>query len=341
VAIQFRNRQQQATILDPQKGYEETTLSLETRWDPLTQRTARVLDLPIKKLDPFDIEEFFKETGNVQCPFCPGALEEVTPRFTDDFIKGGQLRSGEVRVFPNKLPFDRYCAVVVLTRQHYVPLTDFSEERLFNGLSAAHAFLCRLIEVDPAARFFSINWNYLPMSGGSVIHPHLQVIAGDVPTHYQGEMIQAGKRHQQQWGTIFWDELAIQEQEAGERYLGAVGNTIWLTSYAPLGFVDIMTIFRERPSIIDLSEQDLRDFSQGLLKVFHYFHDFNHYSFNLGIYSGEHGGDDSFWVNARMVTRRLLPPVGASDVSYFEKLHGESIGYKKPERLCEELKVYF
>ena len=38
---------------------------------------------------------------------------------------------------------------------------------------------------------------------------------------------------------------------------------------------------------------------------------------------------------------RLLPPVGASDVSYFEKLHGESIGYKKPERLCEELRGYF
>jgi len=341
VGIEFKSRIQHAKILDPKTGYEEKTLTLETRWDPLTKRTVRVLDLPIKKLDTLDMDEMLKKAGDIQCPFCPDALEEVTPRFADDFIEGGRLCRGEVCVLPNRLPFDRYCAVVVLTHQHYIPLADFTAEQLFNGFSIACVFLRRLIEVDPAARFFSINWNYLPMSGGSIIHPHLQIIGGELPTHYQGEMIQRGREYRQHGGKIFWDELIVTEEELGERYLGAVGNTVWLTSYAPLGFGDVMAVVRERTSIIDLTDQDLRDFAHGLLKVFHYFHDFNHYSFNLGLYSGEYGGDDSFWVNARMVSRRLLPPVGASDVSYFEKLHGESIGYKKPERLCEEMKGYF
>jgi len=316
-------------------------LSLETRWDPLTQRTVRVLDLPIKKLDKLDIEALLKRAGDVRCPFCPGALEEVTPRFPHDLIEGGRLRFGEVCVIPNQLPFDRYCAVVVLTQRHYVPLADFTAEMLFAAFSIACVFLRRLVAVDPTARFFSINWNYLPMAGGSVIHPHLQIIAGDLPTHYQGEMIQRGREYHQQWGDVFWDELIVKERELAQRYIGAVGNTEWLASYAPLGFGDIMAVFRERTSIVDLSDNDLRDLSQGLVKVFQYFQDFNHYSFNLGLYSGEYAGDDSFWVNARMVTRRLLPPVGASDVSYFEKLHGESIGYKKPEQLCEEMKEYF
>jgi UDPglucose--hexose-1-phosphate uridylyltransferase len=341
LGIEFKKRLQHAKILDPKKGYEEKTLSLETRWDPLTKRTVRVLDLPIKKLDKLDIEEFLNMAGDVQCPFCPGALETVTPRFSDDFIEGGRLRFGEVCVIPNRLPFDRYCAVCVLTQRHYVPLADFTAEMLFNGFSTACVFLRRLLEVDPQVRFFSINWNYLPMSGGSVIHPHLQIIGGELPTHYQGEMIRWGREYQQSSGAIFWDELIIKERELAQRYIGAVGNTVWLASYAPLGFGDIMVVFRERTSIVDLSDQDLKDFSQGLVKVFHYFTDFNYYSFNLGLYSGEYRGDDSFWVNARMVTRRLLPPVGASDVSYFEKLHGESISYKKPERLCEELKGYF
>ena len=78
-----------------------------------------------------------------------------------------------------------------------------------------------------------------------------------------------------------------------------------------------------------------------MIKVFGYFREFNHLSFNLGLYSGEYQKDDSFRVNARMVTRRLLPPVGASDVSYFEKIHGESLDYRKPERLCEELRGFF
>ena len=79
MGIEFNKRVQQAKILDPQSGYEEKTLSLETRWDPLTKRTVRVLDLPIKKLDKLDIEAFLKSAGDVQCPFCPGALENMKP----------------------------------------------------------------------------------------------------------------------------------------------------------------------------------------------------------------------------------------------------------------------
>lgn len=341
MGIEFKRRLQQTTILDPQREYQEKTLTLETRWDPLTKRTARILDLPIRKLDKLDMDEFLGKTGDVQCPFCSDSLEKLTPRFTGDFIQGGKFQFGEVCVFPNRLLFDKYCAVTVLTETHYVPLSDFTEELLFNGFSTAQVFLRRVVEVDSTVRFFSINWNYLPMSGGSVIHPHFQIIAGELPTNHQWELILGGRNYQRRWRKNYWDELILKEKELGERYIGALGNTVWLTSYAPRGFVDIMAIFRERRSIIDLSDQDLRDFSLGLIKAFHYFRDFNHYSFNLTLYSAEYNQDDSFWVNARMVTRRFLPPVGASDVSYFEKLHGETIGYKNPERLCEEMRGYF
>lgn len=339
--IEFKKMVQKAKILDPQRGYQEKTLRLETRWDPLTRSTVRVLDLPIKKLDKLDMETYLEKTGNITCPFCPDSLEKMTPKFTDDFIPGGRFRFGEVCILPNRLPFDKFCGVAVLTQRHYVPIPDFTDEILFNGFSSAQVFLRRVVEADPSVRFFSINWNYLPMSGGSVIHPHLQIIGGELPTHYQGELIQGGKEYQQRWGESFWEALIRTEKDLGERYIGAVGTTVWLASYAPRGFGDIMTVFRDRASIIDLSDQDLRDFSHGLMRVFRYFHDFNHYSFNLTLYSGEYGQDDSFRVHTRIVTRRLLPPSEASDVSYFEKLHGESIGYKKPERLCEEVKGYF
>ena len=97
--------------------------------------------------------------------------------------------------------------MVVFTKQHYVPLADFSEEILFNAFSAAGVFLRRVVEADPAVRFFSINWNYLPMSGGSIIHPHLQILAGEVPTHYQGAVIQGCRRYQKRWGKVYWDDL--------------------------------------------------------------------------------------------------------------------------------------
>lgn len=341
MGITFKKRVQKTRLLNPADNFKEMMQTVETRWDPLTRRTARVLDLPINKFPPWDIKEMLEKGGSAVCPFCPQALEKVTPQFPPDFIPEGRLHFGEVCIFPNRIPFDRHCAVVVFTKQHYVPLTDFSEEILFNAFSASCFFLRRAIEADPAARFFSVNWNYLPMSGGSIIHPHLQILAGGVPTHYQGAVIQGCKRYLKRWGKVYWDNLIDLEKNLGERYIGDLGQTVWLASFAPLGVTDIMSVFKGRTSITELTDQDLRDFARGLVKVFGYFQEYNHNSFNLGLYSGPDQRDDSFRVNARIVTRRLLPPVGASDVSYFEKLHGESLDYKTPERTCEEVKGFF
>jgi UDPglucose--hexose-1-phosphate uridylyltransferase len=328
-------------ILNPADSFKELKLAVETRWDPLTKRTVRVLNLPIVKFPPWDMADMLEKDGTRVCPFCPEALEKTTPQFTDDFIPGGRLRSGEVCIFPNRTPFDRFCAVVVFTKQHHVPLADFTEEMLSSAFSGAGHFLRRVVEVDPQVRFFSINWNYLPMSGGSIIHPHLQILAGEFPTYYQGSAIQNGRRYYKRWGKNYWDDLIDTERELGERYISALGRTVWMASFAPLGITDLISVFSGRNSMLDLSEQDLKDFAQGLVKIFRYYQEFNHYSFNLGLYSGDHKDNGSFRVNARIVTRRLLPPVGASDVSYFEKIHRESIDYRKPERLAKEMRGFF
>jgi galactose-1-phosphate uridylyltransferase len=329
------------TILNPADNFKEAVLAVETRWDPLIRRTVRVLDLPIQKFPPWDLKDVLVRGGSEVCPFCPQALEKVTPQFAEDFIPGGRLRSGDVCIFPNRIPFDRYCAVVIFTKEHYVPLAGFTAEILSQAFSAARTFLRRVVEKDPAVRFFSINWNYLPMSGGSIIHPHLQILAGELPTNYQGELIQGCRRYQKRRGRVYWDDLIATEKDMGERYIASLGDTVWLASYAPLGVTDILSVFRKRTSLIDLPDRDLRDFAQGLIRVFAYFQEFNHYSFNLGLYSADRRDDDSFRVNARLVTRRVLPPVGASDVSYFEKIHRESLDYRTPERLGAELRDFF
>ena len=203
MGVEFNKKLQRSKILDPRKDYQERSLILETRWDPLTKRTVRVLDLAIKRLDKLNMEEFLLRAKDVKCPFCPDSLEELTPKFADAFIEGGRLRFGEVCVVPNRLPFDKFCGVAVLTKKHYVPLLGFTEELLFDGFSTAQVFLRRVLEVDPTLVFFSVNWNYLPMSGGSVIHPHLQIIGGELPTNYQWEMIQRGREYQQRWGKVF------------------------------------------------------------------------------------------------------------------------------------------
>ena len=54
-----------------------------------------------------------------------------------------------------------------------------------NSFSAAHDYLKKVIAQDPKTTYASINWNYLPPSGGSILHPHIHVLASEHPTNYQ------------------------------------------------------------------------------------------------------------------------------------------------------------
>ena len=157
MAIKFKRRIQKMKILNPADNFKELNLAVETRWDPLTKRTARVLNLPIQRFPAMDLKELLEKGGKGICPFCPEVLEKVTPQFTEDFIPEGRLQIGEACVFPNRIPFDRYCGLVIFTKEHYVPLTDFKEGELLNAFSASRTFLQRVVEKDPAVRFFSVN----------------------------------------------------------------------------------------------------------------------------------------------------------------------------------------
>jgi len=56
--------------------------------------------------------------------------------------------------------------------------------------------------------------------------------------------------------------------------------------------------------------------------------------FNFSIFSGVKG-EESFRANMRIVARRFLPPVNASDANYFNKIHMESACLLFPEDVAE------
>jgi len=106
------------------------------------------------------------------------------------------------------------------------------------------------------------------------------------------------------------------------------------------GFFEAMAIFQERASILELTNEDFRDFAIGLKNVLNYINDLNLYGFNMAIYSGE-GSNNNFWVNARVVPRLLSAPLSTGDVNFATILHNLPIQFNKPEDICNELKTYF
>jgi len=341
MAVRFKRSIKEIRLLDPTQGFKENLVKFEFRIDPLTRRRSRVADLKFSLIRPPDLEKLVEKSRKRPCPFCEENLEKMTPKFPPKFIPEGRVQVGEAIVFPNFMPYDQNNAVAIFSKEHFIGLSQFSEELLVNGFLASQSFLKRVYKANEKTKYFSINWNYLPPSGGSLVHPHLHLIADKDPSDHHGLLLKRGKRFWKKFKVNYWEDLINEEKKREERFLGETGKVCWLLYFAPRGMMfDVMSIFVEKLSLLELSPSDFLDFARGLKRVFLYLKEKNLVSFNLTIYSGlkEKG---YFWTHARIIPRFTIPPVDTSDVSFIGLLHGEPLSLMKPEDVCQEMRAFF
>ena len=340
MSIAFKKTESKSSFLNPFKGFSLDEVPFEIRHDPLTGETGRLYDFPYEPPERFDLEEIIQRSKEVFCPFCPESLEKSTPLFPRDFMEEGRIKEGDATLIPNLIPFDTYAGVSIMSSEHYLPLEALTPERLNDSFSAAQSFIRRVADYDPQVGFFSINWNYMPDSGSSLVHPHLQVNCGYAPTNMQRMQIEGCKRYLAEIGTSFWQDFVTAEKEIGERYIGESGATVWVMNFVPQTFLpDVWCIFPDHCSLLQLDLADLFPFLRGLSKVLGYFEHENIPSFNLSIFSVK--DDDCFRVNARICPRLLPRPIGNSDRAYLQTLHKESYTIRPPESVCPTLREEF
>jgi UDPglucose--hexose-1-phosphate uridylyltransferase len=342
--IEFRREIMPSRMLKRDKSGElvETAAPVEIRFDPLTGRTCRLVPYSLEKIIRPNLAALEKRSRELTCPFCPPRVERITPRFPSDLIPEGIIRQGKAVAFPNIDPYDIYGVVVAISDEHYIAMDKFDPETVLNALTAAHIYIKRVQEVDAKAKYGFIAWNYMPPAGGSLVHPHLQCNAGSYPTDYQKQLLEASDRYYQEKGTNYWSDLIQQERRTGERWVGKIGGTEWLTGFVPRGRLsDVIAVFPGKASITELNENDLRDFTAGLLKVFGYLDGLNLISFNMSTYSGF--DKDRFWTHARITPRGLLlySPIETSDQFYYQILQDENICILPPEVAAAGLRKRF
>jgi galactose-1-phosphate uridylyltransferase len=342
--IEFRREIMPSRMLRRDKSGElvETTAPVEIRFDPLTGRTCRLVPYNTGRIIRPDLGALEKRSKELTCPFCPPLVESITPRFPPDLIPGSVIKQGKAIAFPNLDPYDVYGVVVVVSEKHYIALEEFDAATVRDALTAAHSYLKAVQRVDAGARHSFIAWNYMPPAGGSLVHPHLQCNAGYYPTNFQKEILEASERYYQQKGTNYWSDLLEQEKETGERWVGKTGGVDWLTGFVPRGrLTDIIAVFPGKASITELTADDWRDFTDGLLRVFRYIGGLNLISFNMSTYSGSDGKRS--WAHARITPRGLLlySPIETSDQFYYQVLQDENICILPPEAAAAGLRKLF
>lgn len=332
MSIQFIKMDEKMRFMNPFKDFALDEIPLEIRIDPLTGQTARIFDLNYKPIERPDFESLMEKTPPVNCPFCPEAIEKSTTLYPKEIIPEGRVRAGEACLFPNLLPLDRYTGVCVMSGKHFIAIHEFTPEIMKDAFTAALSFIKQVADRDSRVRFFNINWDYMSPAGSSIVHPHLQVNSGEIPTRQNRLLMEASYNYFLENGSTFWEDFTALERETGERYLKDIGSTFWTMSFAPQGALpDISFIFTGSSSMLQLGEKDLDAFLRGLACAIGYIDKQGLYSFNVSIFSGRE--NDHFRVNGRVTPRLLLREIGNSDQTYYQVLHREPCSMKPPESM--------
>jgi UDPglucose--hexose-1-phosphate uridylyltransferase len=336
--MEFKRLQKDAVLINPQKDNERRTIPIQIRKDPLTGRSSRICHFMKLKWQIPDLSQLVAGTEKF-CPFCPDKVLSITPAFAPEILPEGRLIADDKVLFPNLAPYDSIAAVATLGKTHFVPITGFSPETIAAGFHLAIDFFRRLEAIGhPESVHHLINWNYMPPSGSSIIHPHLQVFATSTAPNLLREELAAARAYTEKNGSNYWDDLVTAEIKAGERFLASIGRTHWMCAFAPLGVAgDVVAVVEDVCSLLDLSETDLLDLSQGLTRAMAACHRLGLYSFNMNFFPGR-PADPSSRLHLVFSPRTYFnPALGTPDVGALQKLYNESVCMEFPEKIRETL----
>ena len=346
--VEFASKKMNSVLLDPREGFKETTVKPEFRFDPLTGETRRLGHFGMIKPQKPDLESLDGPEIRKRCPFCPDNIDKMTPRYPADVLEAGFLQKGEARLVPNIAPYDLYSGLCIISEKHLLKLEDMSEKILKDSFELSFSFYNNLSQKEPETAFWFLGWNYMPPSGGGLIHPHQQVVASTEPGNFHRKLLVESKKYKREHGKEFWDELCQKEKEIGERFIKEGKNVNWIVSFAPLGVVgEYIALFPGRKTLDELDDESINEFVSDLRNLFNYFISEDIYSFNFGLYFApqkevKEGLDgEGFTLQARIIPRVFLNlDVRPPDANVLQMLMQEPFSVVYPEELCKGVKPY-
>jgi UDPglucose--hexose-1-phosphate uridylyltransferase len=340
--MNFEVTRKEARILDPANGMQPKTIPVEVRTDPLTGRTSRICHFMRLQWKKPDLSQLVAGT-EANCPFCPDRVLKATPCFPEAIVPDGRFFRNDHVLFPNLAPYDGLGAVATLSSRHYIPMTEFEPERIAGGISLALDFFRRVQALKhPESVYHLISWNYMPASGSSLIHPHLQVFASSTAPNQLREELAAGAAYFRANGITFWDDLVQVERAGGERYIGRIGRISWLANYAPFGVAgDVVGVVDDCRAMLDLSEADMTAIAQGLTFAMAAYDKMGIYNFNVCFFPGRE--QDRFARLHLVFSPRIYynPVLATPDTTALRTLYNESICVGFPEEIAEKVRKEF
>ena len=251
------------------------------------------------------------------CPFCRDNIFSVTPVFPD----GNRILRGESVTFPNLFPFGEGHIVTVITQEHSVE--SFTRQQIVDALSGQ---MEALRKVDGYA---SINWNYLPSAGASLVHPHMQGLSEVRPSPIVERYLLAGRQYQKEHNKNYWEAVKDKEK-VSRRYLFG-DEILWAAHAVPVGEREVRGILPV--SSIHELENYIDVLAGGILEILALYRKLGTHAFNMSIFFDKSGNDHGFKAFCSMISRINPNPSSTSDSAFMERLHLEPVIMTLPEDL--------
>jgi galactose-1-phosphate uridylyltransferase len=251
------------------------------------------------------------------CPFCRDTVLTVTPTFPD----GNRIIHGESVTFPNLFPFGEGHIVTVLTREHTV--VSFTRQQIVDAL------LSQIETLRKGDGYPSINWNFLPSAGASLVHPHMQGLSDSRPSRIIDTYLNASEQYRRLQGRNYWE--AVREQEiSSDRYLFGE-EILWSAHAVPVGEREVRGILPI--STLDEMENYTDILARGILEIISLYRELGTHAFNMSLFFDKRGCDHGFRAFCSMISRINPNPSSTSDSAFMERLHLEPVIMTLPEDL--------
>ncbi len=321
---------------------QEHAAPLEVRRDPLTGRTVHVAHFGAVEAQPLDPAWYRRDEVRGACPFCPEHRDRCLPRFPPELFPEGVLCRGRAVLFPNLYPYDAHGSVCVLSDEHVVPLEGLTPDAVVDGLELGLRFWERVLEADPSHAHPVMAWNYMPPSGGGLVHPHIQFFAFREPGNRYREELAASAGFAARKGRDYWSALLEAERAQGTRYLGRTGRWEWVSAFAPAGILgEILGVLPGAWHLEAMPEGWIGDLCRGLERCFAYFRAAGIHSFNAVLFLGP-AGQQHFAAHLRVAPRTFLNLRDhAPDTNFFQVLLEEPVCAVRPEDLASAARSWF
>ncbi|HHY39571.1 MAG TPA: hypothetical protein GX507_11710 [Clostridia bacterium] len=206
----------------------------------------------------------------------------------------------------------------------------------------------------PNRRYSAILWNYMPPSGGTQIHPHLQILDSPTPSSVQRLEISEAKAYYEETGRSLWSDYVDTEVALGERIIAQGSYVTWLSSFMPRGLMGEVTAVFSGPALTLKATNTAREswparrtvlteFAGGLMKLLSFFKAQGIWSLNMALIPEmETGSPFAVPAHARIAPRIFLHPVlGSPDMNALQVLLDESLTFIYPEEFARSVAPYF